>query len=187
MAASRYSVIVVTDSRSGDIRNFLDDWEDIDLDIVHAPSTGIEAAIEVLITQRRDATPNLVLVMNGICDVLVKNKTTHKYFMMHETVKEVVDYYEKQVKRGQELLEIFYDESKWIFNSLTGADICDYNNPIRPHLSDVELAEYHQTKIPDPLQGVMDLAVLEINRKVVNVNKNNRVFTPYTATFMHRH
>ena len=187
MATSGYSVIMVTDSRSGDIVNFLDNWGDVNIDIVHAPSTGIEAGVEILIAQRRDATPDLVLMMNGICDILVKNKTTHKYFMMHDTVDETVEYYEKQVKRGQELLEIFFDESKWMFNSLTGADICDYNNPARPQLTGEQLAAYHQSKTPDPLQTVMDQAVLDINRKVVSVNKMNKVFTPYTATFVHRH
>ena len=102
--------------------------------MIPAPSTGIEGAIEVLITQRHDAKPDLVLVLNRICDVLEKNIITRKYFMVHKTVDKVVDHYLKQVRRGQELLEIFYDKSKWMFNPLTGADISDYNNPARKGL-----------------------------------------------------
>ena len=186
MATNRYSVIMVADSRSGDINLALPNWEDIDLDIVYAPSTGIEAAIEILITKRRDATPDLVLIMNGICDILVKNRATRKYFMMHDTVQESVEYYMKQVKRGQELLEIFYDESRWMFNPLTGADICDYNTPGRRDMSEEQLIVHHQTKTPDPLQPIMNQAVLDINLKVCEVNKINKVFTPYTATYVHK-
>ena len=184
---SGYSVLVVADSRATDMFNWLDDWGDIDLDVVPAPSTGIEAAVEVLIAQRRDATPDLVIVLNGICDVLTKNRVTHKYFMVQETVPEVVQHYLKQVKRGQELLEIFFDESLWMFNPLTGADISDYNSPERKGLTGAALAKYHESYTPDPLQSVMNQAVLEINTEVGKINKNNKVFTPYTATFVHRH
>ena len=82
-------------------------------------------------SQWRDATPDLVLVLNGVFDVLVKKRLTRKYFMIAETVPEVVSHYLKQVKSGQEPFEIFFDEAKWIFNPLTGVDICDYNNPDR--------------------------------------------------------
>ena len=184
---ARYCVLVVADSRALDIHNWLQDWGDIELDVVPAPSTGIEGAVEVLITQRRDAKPELVLILNGICDVLEKNRTAHRYFELHETVEEVVAHYVKQIKRGQELLEIFFDESNWMFNALTGADIADYNNHHRKHMTDEELARHHQEKTPDPLQPVMDQAVLDINSEIVKINKNNNVFTPYTATHVHRH
>ena len=183
----RYSVLVVTDSRATDMLKWLDDWGDIDLDVVPAPSTGLEAAVEVLITLRRDATPNMVIVMNGICDVLTKNRATHKYFMVHETVGDVVKHYMAQVKRGQELLEIFFDDSLWMFNPLTGADISGYNSPERKGLTGEALATFHANCPPDPLQSVLDQAVLDINSEIVKVNKINGVFTPYTATFVRRH
>ena len=187
MASSGYSVIMVTDSRTSDIVGCLDDWGNISIDIVRAPSTGIEAAVEILIKERRDATPDLVIIMNGICDVLLKNKLTHKYSMLNDTVNSTVKYYMDQVRRGQELLEIFYDDSVWMFNALTGADISDYNNPQRRGLKGEDLVIYHRHKVPDPLQPVMNQAVLDINLKLVEVNKINKVFTPYTATYVHRH
>ena len=52
---------------------------------------------------------------------------------------------------------------------------------------DEELKCFHQGKTPDPLQPIMDQAVLEINAKVGEVNWKNGVVTPYTATFVHRH
>ena len=155
--------------------------------MVPAPSTGIEAAVEILITRRRDATPDLVLILNGICDVLVKNKVTHKYFIMKETTDDLVKYYKDQLKRGRELLEIFFDESKWIFNPLTGADIADYNNPNRKHMSKEELVVYHSNKVPDEYQHVLDEAVILINGEVGKLNKLNQTITPYTASFVHRH
>ena len=187
MARNSHHVIMVSDSRSLDLDRYLDDWGNIELDIVKAPSTGIEAAVEILIAQRRDATPDVVMVMNGICDILVKNKTTHKYFMLHDSLDATVQYYVNQVKRGQELLEIFYDESLWIFNPVTGADICDYNTPGRRDFTVDQLSLHHKTKTPDPLQPVMDQAILQINARVGEVNWRNKVVTPYTATFVHRH
>ena len=187
MASGGFKVLVVADSRALQLDKWLQDWGDIEFDIVPAPSTGIEAAVEVLIAERRDATPDLVLVLNGICDVLTKNRVTRKYFMIQETVGEVVQHYVKQVKRGQELLEIFFDDSKWMFNPLTGADTADYNDPARKHMNEAQLAEHHQNKIRSPLQSVLDQAVLQINTEIVKINKLNKVFTPYTATFVHRH
>ena len=187
MAAPSYKVVVVADSRACDIGQWLDDWGDIELDVVPAPSTGIEAAIEILITLRRDATPDLVLILNGICDVLVKSKTTHKYFIMKETTDELVSYYKDQLKRGRELLEIFYDDSKWMFNPLTGADIADYNNPQRRHMSAEELVVYHRIKTPDDFQNVLNEAVVKINGEIGKLNKLNHTITPYTASFVHRH
>ena len=183
----KYDVLVVADSRATDIRAWLNDWGDIELDVVPAPSTGIEAAVEILISLRRDAKPNLVLILNGICDVLEKNRATRKYFMVHESVPDLVQPYMKQVKRGQELLEIFFDDSKWMFNPLTGADICDYNYPKRKELQGKALETYLLNKAPHPGQSVLNQAVLEINSEIVSVNKRNRVFTPYTATHVHRH
>ena len=184
---SRYSVLVVTDSRAADIKRWSTDWGDLELDVIPAPSAGIEAGVELLITERRDVKSDLVIVLSGICDVLTKNRTTHKYFMVHETVQDVVQYYMKQVKRGQELLEIFFDDAKWMFNPLTGADIYDYNSPIRKQLSGDDLMAYHCAKTPDPLQDTLNQAVLEINTEITKVNKVNNVFTPYTATYVHRH
>ena len=186
MANSKYFVLVVTDSRAADIKSWID-WGDVELDVVPAKGAGIEAAVEVLMTQCRDVTPDLVLVLNGVCDILVKSRLTRKYFMIAETVPEVVDHFLKQVKRGQELLEIFFDEAKWMFNPLTGLDICDYNNPDRKKMTDEQLTEYHNKKTPDPLQPVLNQAVIEINREVVQINKRNGVLTPYTATYVHRH
>ena len=186
MADDNFKVIMVTDSRSQDLNLYTEDWDGITLDIVKAPSTGIEAAVEILIAQKRDVTPNAVFIMNGICDILVKNKTTHRYFMLNDTVEETVQHYMKQVKRGQELLEIFYDESLWVFNPITGADICDYNTHERRRMTDDLLVYHHHTKTPDPLQPVMDQAVLDINTRIGEVNWKNNVVTPYTASFVHR-
>ena len=74
-----------------------------------------------------------------------------------------------------------------MFNPLTGVDITDYNNPGRKGLHGGMLAEYHRSKVPDPLQPVLDQAALEINTEIVRVNKLNKVFTPYTATYVHKH
>ena len=106
--------------------------------------------------------------------------------MVHDTIDEVVKHYMQQVKRGQELLEILFDDSKWMFNALTGADIHDYNTPANKSLAGEDLARFHREKTPDPLQPVMDQAVLEINTQVVAWNKQNWVLTPYTATYVHR-
>ena len=127
------------------------------------------------------------MILNGICDVLEKNRLTRKYFLINETVSGIVQHYMKQVKRGQELLEIFFDESKWMFNPLTGADISDYNNPDRKKLQGEQLAEYHRNKTRHPHQDVLNQAILEINTEIVKVNKKNKVLTPYTATYVHKH
>ena len=107
--------------------------------------------------------------------------------MVQDTVDEVVQHYMKQVKRGQELLEIFFDESRWMFNPLTGADISDYNSPERKGLSGEALAAFHRGKTVDAQQHILDSAVLDINIEVGKVNRVNKVSTPYTATFVHRH
>ena len=99
-----------------------------------------------------------MLILNGICDVLVKNKKSQRYFIMKETVEELVLHYKSQLKRGRELLEIFFDDSIWVFNPFTGADIADYNNPQRQHLQGEVLAEYHRNKTPDEFQSVLDQA-----------------------------
>ena len=78
MASNSYKVLIVADSRALDIKSALEDWGDLELDVVPAPSTGIEAAVEVLITVRRDVTPDLVLILNGVCDVLEKNRLKRK-------------------------------------------------------------------------------------------------------------
>ena len=51
----RYTVLVIADSRALDIKRWSNEWGDIELDVVPAPSTGIEAAVEILIAERRDA------------------------------------------------------------------------------------------------------------------------------------
>ena len=166
MANNHYRVIMVSDSRALDLDQYCDNWGDIELDIVKAPSAGIEAAVEILIAQRRDATPDVVIIMNGICDILAKNKIAHKNFMLNDSLDATVEHYMKQVKRGQELLEIFYDESLWIFNPVTGADICDYNTPGRRDFTADQMRLHHQTKTPDPLQPIMNQAVVQINAKI---------------------
>ena len=183
MATSSYKVLLAADSRALDIDKYLGDWGDITLDIVPAPSTGIEAAVELLVSQKKGASPDLILILNGICDILVKNRLTRKYFLIKETDKDLVEHYMAQVDKGQELLQMFFRNAKWMFNPLTGADIYDYNNPIRKQLKGEELAAYHAKKPLDHRQEIINQAVLDINTRVCKVNKNNKVITPYTATY----
>ena len=49
--------------------------------------------------------------------------------MVCDSTEEVVQHYMKQVKRGQELLEIVFDESKWMFIAVTVSVL-----PFRLHL-----------------------------------------------------
>ena len=182
-----FKVLVVTDSRAVDLKNFMEDWGDIELTVVPAPSMGIESEIDLLISQKKNTNPDMVLVMNGICDILVKNKITRKYFLAHESVDELTAHYLKQVEKGLELLDLYFGKAKKMFNPVTGADVSDYNNTERKKLKGESLAAYHRAKIPDPLQPVLNAAVLQINTEIVKINKGNSVYTPYTATFVHKH
>ena len=44
--ASRYLVLMVTDSRAGDIINYSEEWGDIKLDVVYVPVIGLKLLLK---------------------------------------------------------------------------------------------------------------------------------------------
>ena len=176
-----YRVLLVTDSRSTNIEKYVDDWENIVLDVVDEPYGGMKAGAEQLVNNKKDESPNAVFVLNGIRDILDRNEHSQMYSFKWQTVSEAVYYYMEQAQEAYNLLRQHFPSVPIAFVSVTGADINKCNAPQRKGLSPRK-----RYNAPDPWQEVLNAAVVEINREISVFNKAHGIPSMNVALTVHR-
>ena len=91
-----------------------------------------------------------------------------------------------QIDKATGILTSTLKSSKVVFAPLTGIDLADYNGYERRGLTGEELRQYQQSKQRHPLQDQLNESVISINREISRHNAKNAMFTPYTATLVHK-
>ena len=129
--------------------------------------------------------PKIIIMMAGVCDITWKDRKNRTTRIRHEKVEETVEQVMSAARAAYEILETV-GRHKISFATITGLDLADYNYRPRKYMSEVEYEEYiNSTKVEDPHQKVLNNAVIEINRRITEMNKNNGVPSTWTSTTVH--
>ena len=187
LAKKKYKVLMVTDSRSADVEKYVQDWENIVLDVVNEPNGGMKAGAELLVTLKKDESADAIFVLNGIRDVLDKNEDSQTYSFKWPSAKEAVHSYMEQAQEAYKLLRQHFPRStKIAFITLTGADLTDCHNPKRKGMKQPAYRKYNATKIQDPSQEALNAAVDDINREIHLFNKAHDIPSMKLSTVVHK-
>lgn len=183
-----FKTMVIADSRGAGLQKQLNRMlGEGRAEVFSYPGAGIVAAVESAMTDWEHAKyqNELVVLMAGICDVTFKNRRTGALSInrlsegqiVGKVFGEVLKAYERLIESGYRSISIA---------TITGIDLEDYNNPNRRHMSADEYMEYcDKSKLHNKDQEVVNNAVLEVNRQITGLNRNNNMPTTWTASVVH--
>ena len=180
------SALIITDSRGRGLQEALDKLSQpwVIRVLVH-PGAGYELAVIKSLTYIRKNMPTLIIMLLGVCDLTWKNGRTRLVGLRHRTVVGNVDHLIGAIKASFDILSAVGD-FKISYATLTGLDLADTNNPARKHMSPQEYEIYMTTmKVVHPDQGILDAAVIDLNKRIITLNKQNGVRTAWMAGLVH--
>ena len=130
--------------------------------------------------------PDYVIISAGICEVTLKNNISKKYTVRFTDPEESVQSFKDAMVETKNLINNVSPSTKVIFNPITGVDLEDYNTKARIGLTGEDLRRYQKSKCPHPMQGILNEAVIKINREIAAYNYVNKVATPWSASLVHK-
>lgn len=167
-------IVVITDSRGKGLEEEITAQNPIDFQVkvLVYPGSGIIKAVkdsEKLLNWWR---PKQIYILNGICDITTKSKTTKQVSLREADVGKAVQSIMDSVDTVTHFLKILMDGSQYqlIFAEIVGMNISTYN----------------YTAYPDPQQGDLNTIVERVNAEIVARNTGCNVSTPWTAREVHR-
>lgn len=182
------STLIITDSRGRGLQSQIDKIgteEQSSIRVLAHSGAGYELAILKSHGTISITKPSIIIVLAGICDLTFRNKTTKVTGLRFNTVDENVRHVMDAAKSASELLKST-TQSKVLFATLTGLDLADYNYPPRRFMSSSEYKHHCSTsKTTHKQQATLDMAVIEINRQITALNKDNAVPTVWTGGVVH--
>ena len=180
------TVLIIADSRGAGLQDRLHTAMDgLGLVTVLVMSgAGYELAAIKALPLLTKLKPHLVILLLGICDLTYRTRTTRVTTLRHLTVSQNVDHVLDSARSAIDILTASH-KIKISLATLTGIELADYNNPARRLMDTETYRTYNATKVRHPQQGTLNDSVLEINRRLVQINKANSILTPWTAGLIH--
>ena len=179
--------MVLCDSRGLGLQEKLDNTQPFGFVVRFVPSAGLVMAATKFLSEMIKLKPEYVIVAAGICEITLKNKTTKQYTVKCTNIAESAKLYVEAMEETVNLIHDVLPETKVIFNPVTGVDLEDYNTKARNGLVGEDLRMYHESKTPHPIQDILNVSVININKKIAKYNHTNKVATPWSATLVHKH
>ena len=169
--ATTMRTLIMADSRGARLMHALAAYEDMgDIRITVHKGAGFERVVTNSLSTLRAFKPHLIVLFSGICDLTKRDRRSRVTTMIHEDMRAAVNGVTTALDRALSILnnEGYYEIS---VATLTGIDLRAYNNlPIHPR---------------DPVQSVLNSAVVAINREIIDTNKSSRVPSTWAASMVH--
>lgn len=166
-------IVVITDSRGAGIQSMFDQLKDknYSIQILVWKGKGVAEAVRESRKRLNWIAPDIVIIMAGICDLTLLDRTTRKVTIASPDEEKLVSDYEYTMDMVQHHLKVMAvgKEPKVVFGQLIGMDISVYNSQ----------------HVPNQHQETLDNAVVRINTLIAQFNMNNCASTPWTATDVH--
>ena len=178
--------IIVSDSRGARIQDMLQEYNDIGHTRVEChPGAGMIQAVTRSLPAIRHGSPDLIIIMVGICDITFRDPHSKVTTIRYRTETEITQHTTIAARGAHELLR---SETKATisFATITGLDLSDYNNRDRRRMTRQDYEDYcNNTKATDPDQGTLNAAIVATNRQLVALNTQNSTPTTWTAGAVH--
>ena len=152
--------------------------------LVHG-GAGYELAALRSLPVIKKQNPQLIIIMTGICDLTWRNRKTKQTGLRHSTVDTNTNHV---IQSANTALEIIRSAvvTKVSLATITGIDLADYNNPARKSM-DTEQYRQHCMKAKQQHrdQMVLNMSILEINRRLIALNKSSATPTVWLGGVVH--
>ena len=180
---------IIADSRGAGLQEHLNLIDGIGETIVlYYPGakavTAVKRALEN-VNMNGDLHQRLVILMVGICNATQKEKSTGNVSLSLQSEGQIVEeVYSALEKAYKILLEAGLEQIS--VATLTGLDLEDYNCKARKQMDEAEYQTYcESTKHHRADQSVLNNAIIQINRLITGLNRNNNVPTTWTGSVVH--
>lgn len=169
--------LIIADSRGKHLQQYLNVHEDIGtVRVLIFKGVGYCEAMSLSVDTIRSFKPTLIIIMLGICDLTRRNKVTMHTWLRFDTVDGSVDYVIDQAHQSLAYLRRL-GTYRISYATLTGLDLSSYNTGVQ-HLSPPKQALQQA-------QNTLNTSILEINRRIIELNKTTGLPTTWTASYVH--
>lgn len=158
---------------------------DYNITVLTHPGSGTELAVLKSLAEIKRLKPDLIIITTGICDLTYKSLTTKKVGLRHDQVAINADHVLQAMASAYDLIRAHGDVMV-SFATVTGVDMADYNHPGRKQMNLDRYLEYcTNEKVAHADQSKLNDSVLEINRRIVKLNKGHSAKTVWLAGLIH--
>lgn len=163
--------LVIADSRGAGMSILLDEYNDIGRTVVltHRGAGYIRAAMDSLETIR-SFKPTMIVLLAGICDVTARNRNTKITTVRSTDPILLLENVSAALSRALDII-IAATNARVSVATVTGLDLKKYNN-------------FSKTT-NDNQQETINNLIVSLNRKIIDINKDNNVPTTWTASRVH--
>lgn len=179
------TALIIADSRGKGMQQHLDKHlPGESTKILSHSGAGYELAAIKSLKEIRDHKPDIVIIMAGICDITWRDRHSKKTSLRYKNVRDNIDNAMGAAKAALDILGAA-GEHKISFATVTGLNLTDYNNKARRHMLAEEYGQYALTKVDHIQQKDLDEVIIEVNRQLTAMNRDNGVPTTWTSTTVH--
>lgn len=125
--------------------------------------------------------PTLIIMLLGICEITRRDRRTRYTQLRMNSAQQIVEHVMLQARMSLGILRQ-YGSQQVSYATITGLDLQRYNlNAIRsnPQLKDLLRSQQQQS--------LLNQAILEVNRKIVQLNTELLIPTTWAAGYIHRY
>lgn len=167
-------VVVITDSRGGGLQEEMTKLVpgNITIRVLVYPGRGIISAVKESEKLLNWWQPNQIIILNGICDITVRNTSTKKVSLRDPIPESAIPSYVQSMDTVTHFLKILMDGRKYqlVFSEIVGMDMATYNGTGYPHEQ----------------QNALNSIIYGVNAEITTWNNNSNVITPWLAKEIHR-
>ena len=179
-------VLVIADSRGRGLQPLIErelpDWE---VTVIAWSGAGSELAAIKSLRKVAEISPELIIVMTGICDLTWRDRSSKITGLRHNTIGASVEHVMSAIRAAFEILEAA-GKHRVSIATMTGIDLEDYNYRPRKGMTKKEYEMYcNNQKKGSNEQERLNGAIIEINRQITALGKKHGTPTTWTSTIVH--
>lgn len=172
-ADTKYSVVIISDSRGVGLQNKLELLNDRHYDIraLVFKGRGMAQATREATNKLIWYAPDQVIILAGICDITRKNRETKLVSMQDKRPEDALYRIKDYMSEIKHHLAVRLTEKQFLltFCPVTGMEIATYNKQAMKH----------------PDQDTLDATIECVNQAITTINMASKVATPWTASDVH--
>ena len=166
------SVCIIGDSRLTEFDDYIRRANENNLPIVVDADRG--ARLNRLATNTINcihaSKQTKVIIAGGINNCTFKDHQSGKFKFIFQSVEEMTEHIMYQFENADQQIRKIHSSAVVAYCDMIGMDLYSYPRCMNP--------------LPGQ-QEILNLAIMEINRKIVNLNKRNKTITPWIAKTVH--
>ena len=174
--------LVISDSRGLTLQKIINDIKQAEMiKVISFKGAGYCGAALKAKNIIESFRPNLIIMLVGICDITKRDPNTKKTTLRYKSTQCTVEHVLQQARTSLDMLRQM-GVGRISYATITGIDLTTYNKNSkqqdRQHCEDKELQRQQVT---------MNQAVLQVNKKIVEINTELNTPTTWTAGYVHRY